>query len=206
MQDAWAHAPAFLRHTLTYASPTPAKQIGHSVGLGYLIAAAPLLVLWLLLNVNANSMHQLYRDRLGSAFLARPRNTDANVFAQEGDFAISKIDTKRTPYHLLNAALNVPGSKYANRRGRKAEFFIFSKNFTGSEATGYVRTDMAEHVNDGLNIGTAMAISGAAAAPNMGVASIRPLSPTIAFLNAHSITSPSRWRTHNRRYGSSHKT
>jgi hypothetical protein len=38
-------------------------------------------------------------------------------------------------------------------------------------------------VTDGLNIGTAMAISGAAAAPNMGIASMRPLSPTIAFFN-----------------------
>jgi hypothetical protein len=42
---------------------------------------------------------------------------------------------------------------------------------------------LVQEATDGLNIGTAMAISGAAAAPNMGVASMRPLSPTIAFLN-----------------------
>jgi hypothetical protein len=46
-----------------------------------------------------------------------------------------------------------------------------------------VETEKAERTVDGLNIGTAMAISGAAAAPNMGMVSIRPLSPTIAFLN-----------------------
>src|SRR4029434_2709768 len=40
-----------------------------------------------------------------------------------------------------------------------------------------------EAIVDGLNIGTAMAISGAAAAPNMGMASIRPLALTIALLN-----------------------
>src|SRR6202022_4046262 len=54
---------------------------------------------------------------------------------------------------------------------------------TGSEATGYVSTALAERVTDGLNLGTAMAISGAAAAPNMGMASMRPLSATIALLN-----------------------
>ena len=67
----------------------------------------------------------------------------------------------------------MPGSQFANRRGRNADFFLFSRNFVGSEATGYVPTTMAEKVNDGLNIGTAMAISGAAAAPNMGMASRR---------------------------------
>jgi hypothetical protein len=84
---------------------------------------------------------------------------------------------------LINTALNVPGSKFANRRGRNADFFVFSQRYIGSEATGYVETRAAEVTVDGLNIGTAMAISGAAAAPNMGMASIRPLSPTIALLN-----------------------
>jgi hypothetical protein len=65
MQDTWTHAPAFLRHAFAYASPTPANQIDHSVGLGYLLAAASLLVFWFFLNVNANSLYQLYRDRLG---------------------------------------------------------------------------------------------------------------------------------------------
>jgi len=99
------------------------------------------------------------------------------------DFKLSKIDTQRAPYHLINTALNVPGSKFANRRGRNADFFVFSQGYIGSEATGYVETRAAEAIVDGLNIGTAMAISGAAAAPNMGMASIRPLSPTIALLN-----------------------
>ena len=84
---------------------------------------------------------------------------------------------------MINTALNVPGSKFANRRGRNADFFVFSQRYIGSEATGYVETRAAEVTVDGLNIGTAMAISGAAAAPNMGMASIRPLSPTIALLN-----------------------
>jgi hypothetical protein len=98
-------------------------------------------------------------------------------------FSLSQINTNHAPYQLLNATLNVPGSSYANARGRNADFFLFSKNFIGSEATGYVRTAIAEEVNNGLNIGTAMAISGAAAAPNLSIPSLRPLSATFALLN-----------------------
>lgn len=183
LSDTWVHAPEFLKNTFAYAAPIPATQVDHCVGLGYLGAAVVFLLIWPFLNVNANSLHQLYRDRLGSAFLATPSASGADTFTQRDNFLLSEIKAGSTPYHILNTALNVPGSKYANRRGRNAEFFIFSRCFVGSEATGYVWTEMAEHVNDGLNIGTAMAISGAAAAPNMGMASMRPLSPTIAFLN-----------------------
>jgi hypothetical protein len=190
--DSWSHAPSLLAQLGALGSAVPFAIPDYRMGLGYLIVAMLFLLAWPILNVNSNSLHQLYRDRLGSAFLARRKKPDNMVSGQEEDnsvfveddrFALSAIDTKCVPYHLLNAALNVPGSKYANRRGRNAEFFIFSKNFVGCEATGYVNTEMAEQGNDGLNIGTAMAISGAAAAPNMGMASMRPLSPTIALLN-----------------------
>jgi hypothetical protein len=169
----WALAPGVLQHLFLNAG---------APWLGYVGLAILFLLIWPFLNVNANSLHQLYRDRLGSAFLVKRATSSPGLLAAD-NFSLSEIDTDRTPYHLLNAALNVPGSSYANARGRNADFFIFSKNFVGSEATGYVRTALAESVNDGLNIGTAMAISGAAAAPNMGIASMRPLSPTIALLN-----------------------
>ena len=181
--DTWQHAPSFMRKSFAYDGSIPIAALGHGVGLSYLVAAILLLLFWPFLNVNANSLHQLYRDRLGSAFLARRSATDPAAFEAADNFALSDISNRWAPYHLINAALNVPGSSFANRRGRNADFFLFSRNFVGSEATGYVPTAMAEQVNDGLNIGTAMAISGAAAAPNMGMASLRPLSATIALLN-----------------------
>jgi hypothetical protein len=141
-----------------------------------------LFVCWLLLNVNSNSLHQLYRDRLGSAFLIRRNGVDGVLEGADG-FKLSEIVPGASPYHLINAALNIPGSRFANRRGRNADFFVFSKCYVGSEATGYIDTRLAEDATDGLNVGTAMAISGAAAAPNMGMASMRPLSATIALLN-----------------------
>jgi hypothetical protein len=183
MFDTWHHAPAFIRKLFASDGAVPVAELGHGAGPSYLLAAVLLLLFWPFLNVNANSLHQLYRDRLGSAFLVRRSTANPDAFEGADNFALSDISATCAPYHLLNAALNVPGSSFANRRGRNADFFLFSRNFVGSEATGYVPTVMAEKVNDGLNIGTAMAISGAAAAPNMGMASVRPLSATIALLN-----------------------
>jgi hypothetical protein len=156
----------------------------HGAFLSFLIAAAALFLFWPFLSVNSNSLHQLYRDRLGQAFLIKRKKGVADDEIDYADaFKLSEINTARAPYHLINTALNVPGSAFANRRGRNADFFMFSRDHVGSEATGYVDTKSAEAIVDGLNIGTAMAISGAAAAPNMGMASIRPLSLTIALLN-----------------------
>jgi hypothetical protein len=179
LRAGWPHAPAFLQWYF--------EKTAHFRGafLSFAIAAGALFLFWPILSVNSNSLHQLYRDRLGQAFLIKRKlnGTVKDEIDYADDFKLSKIDTQRAPYHLINTALNVPGSKFANRRGRNADFFVFSQRYIGSEATGYVETRAAEVTVDGLNIGTAMAISGAAAAPNMGMASIRPLSPTIALLN-----------------------
>jgi hypothetical protein len=178
----WLHAPALLKWlfgdaTQFYWLKVPA--IYGAIALG-------LFAVWPFLSVNSNSLHQLYRDRLGSAFLIKRRSSGQRIEEEvdlDDGFRLTEIAPEQTPYHLINAALNVPGSRFANRRGRNADFYMFSRRYIGSEATGYVETEKAERTVDGLNIGTAMAISGAAAAPNMGMASIRPLSPTIAFLN-----------------------
>ena len=69
---------------------------------------------------------------------------DPNDPEKVDNFCLSKIDPAATPYHLINAALNVPGSRFANRRGRNADFFLFSRRFIGSEATDYVKTEDAE--------------------------------------------------------------
>ena len=121
----------------------------------------------LLLSANANSLHRLYRDRLSKAFLFDPTAIEGRSpgsrskshialasiasadelmkyhnfeLAPIDRFKLSEISCAHTPYHLVNTALNIQGSKYANRRGRNAEFFIFSPRFIGSRATKYVRT------------------------------------------------------------------
>jgi hypothetical protein len=206
--NGWPHAPSILQRLFVPPIPEQWQQYWPLGGLvtfhwmkvpgAYLALALLLLALWPFLSVNSNSLHQLYRDRLGGAFLVRRRSNTADERVDPvDDFCLTAIDPRRTPYHLINTALNVPGSPFANRRGRNADFFLFSRRYIGSEATGYVETEKAEKVVDGLNIGTAMAISGAAAAPNMGMASMRPLSPTIAFLNVRL----GRWVRHPRDIG-----
>ena len=191
--DSWKHAPSFIGSAITFLQGAGSASIEPWATAVYCGFAVVLFAAWLVLNVNANSLHQLYRDRLGSAFLFK-RSGQSGVKGIEGNdtFKFTEIKKRTSLYHLVNTALNLPGSNFANRRGRNADFFVFSRLFTGSEATGYVDTGLAERMTDGLNLGTAMAISGAAAAPNMGMASMRPLSVTIALLNVRL----GRWMRH----------
>jgi predicted acylesterase/phospholipase RssA len=141
-----------------------------------------------LLSANANSLHRLYRERLNWTF-----------FRSDGTSVpkLSDLDSKWAPYHLLGAAINLQGSRYANERGRNADFFMFSAGHVGSAATGYVTTSTFEDRVPDLDLGTAMAISGAAASPGMGSNTLRLLAPTLAFLNVrlgYWITNPKRFR------------
>jgi hypothetical protein len=92
-------------------------------------------------------------------------------------------EESRAPYHLLNVALNLQNSDDRNLRGRNSDFFIFSKHFTGCERTGFCKTEELEKADHHLDLGTAMAISGAAASPNMGTITIRPLAFIMTLLN-----------------------
>ncbi|HXL67657.1 MAG TPA: patatin-like phospholipase family protein [Xanthobacteraceae bacterium] len=151
----------------------------------YLLVVTGLLVLVFFLRPNANSLHPLYRDRLAKAFLFKPQ-----TLLREGQSELDPLQLKLTglsdesaPYHLINTALNVGGSKKVNRRGRNADFFVLSRNYVGSKTTGYVPTEAMQKVVGGLDLATAMAVSGAAASSNMGSATIKPLTPTLALLN-----------------------
>jgi hypothetical protein len=162
----------------------PAGKLYLVIAGGYLLIAAGFLILTLFLRPNANSLHPLYRDRLGKAFLFEPRPTlppDGEL--EPSRLRLSGLSGKYGPYHLINTALNIQNSKTSNKRGRNADFFLLSRNFIGSETTGYVATQDVEKIANGLDLATAMAVSGAAASSNMGAQSIKPLTPTLAILN-----------------------
>jgi len=164
-----------------------ANTIAHNLGgvwVAYVAAALLFFVITLFLRPNANSLHPLYRDRLSEAFLFTPKDVlRPGEVLRPLRAKLSGLSEKHAPYHLINAALNVQNSKIANRRGRNADFFLFSRNFVGSKTTDYVRTTDMETVMPGLDLGTAMAVSGAAASSQMGADTIKPLAPTIAILN-----------------------
>jgi len=141
------------------------------------------VLLSLLLRPNANSLHPLYRDRLSKAFLFTPIGQTSDGSLIPLHLKLSQLVAKKSPYHLINAALNIQDSKDANRRGRNADFFLFSRTFVGSKTTGFVRTADMEKVMPELDLATAMAVSGAAASSEMGAETIKPLTPTLAILN-----------------------
>jgi hypothetical protein len=133
-------SPSWLRDIIDWMSPPLQPQVDHgdfshaqmlAVMIAYIAAAVILFLLTLLLQPNANSLHPLYRDRLGKAFLFRkwltrpsqPQNAD---LVEEWLPPLSQISGLYGPYHLINTALNVEASKTVNRRGRNADFFMFS--------------------------------------------------------------------------------
>jgi hypothetical protein len=199
------HTPSWL---LTAANEVSrifmGRVIDRPVALFYLSIGVLLFLLSWLLTPNANSLHRLYRDRLSKAYLFDPttRLSEQSTSAQSRDFddldtmRLSELSETYAPYHLINAALNIQRSDYANRRGRNADFFLFSKYWIGSQATGYAPTEKLELAARDLDLATAMAISGAAASSNMGTSSVRPLRPTLAILNVrlgYWLKNPAYW-------------
>jgi Patatin-like phospholipase len=154
----------------------------------YFVAFGVTLLLALWINPNATSLYRLYRDRLSKAFLfdpdPNPEERDKKYFdLPQYELYLHEIDTNYCPYPIINASLNIEHSQYANKRGRNADFFIFTPEYTGSGATGYIGTQRIEKDETALDLGTAMAISAAAVSSNMGALTIKPLTFTLALLN-----------------------
>ena len=87
----------------------------------------------------------------------------------------------RGPYHLINANAILVGSEYTTVRNRGGDNFLLSPLYVGSDRTNWVSThavygaknpdsepNQPDKEPQGLQLSTAMAISGAAANPNSG--------------------------------------
>jgi predicted acylesterase/phospholipase RssA len=144
-----------------------------------LVAVAVLsgVVAILILNVNLTGLHRLYRDQLARTFVQDQETRATSV-------PLTTINPGGSgPYHLVNTTLNVPSSTNPRLRDRKSDFFLFSKHWCGSPATGYDRTGTWRTNNTPPDLATAMAISGAAASPYMGLGSMPTLTALLTLLN-----------------------
>jgi hypothetical protein len=148
------------------------------------------IIIWFVtffwVDVNKTSLHSFYRDRLSKAYLIQVDDNDDDDCIDQNDtqkLSELNVESARAPYHLINATLNLQASDDPDLRGRDADFFLFSKYAVGSNRTGYCATEDLEKIDARLNLGTAMAISGAAAAPNMGSTTIKPLVTIMTLLN-----------------------
>jgi hypothetical protein len=141
-------------------------------------------------NINKFSLHAMYRYRIIRAYLgASNLDRNPNLFTGFDDKdnidmrelwpgPAAKRPASRPPFHVVNIALNlVSGSNYAWQQ-RKAAPFTVSPLHSGSWYIGYRPSAEYGSPDGGISLGTAVAISGAAASPNMGYHS----SPAISFL------------------------
>jgi hypothetical protein len=146
---------------------------------------------WKSVNINRFSAHSIYRNRLIRGYLGASNPKRApNPFT--GFDEVDNIRMKDLwpahkgpwqPFHVVNIALNLVNAKRLAWQERKAESFTVTPLHCGtaSDGLGYRDTkDYGDKGYGGLTLGTALAISGAAASPNMGYNS----SPLVTLLLA----------------------
>ena len=175
---------------------------------GYIVTSivVPLILIWFgswtatRVDTNKFSLHAMYRARLIRAYLGASRpagERDPNPFT--GFDPLDNIWMKDlwpppgAPFippgprlmHVVNVALNLVGGGNLAWQQRKAESFTFSPLYCGAYNQGYRPTRRPKDDRrrsyggaDGITLGTAMTISGAAVSPNMGYHS----STVISFL------------------------
>ena len=133
-------------------------------------------------NPNVTAAHGFFRDRMSRAFLFTDK--DGAVDHCDG-LKLSQLNGpgSAAPYHLLNATLNLQGARNLDLAGRDADFFVLASRYSGSPTTGYCRTTELEKRDPHLNLGTAMAISGAGLSPNQGTETVKSLVYLTALLN-----------------------
>lgn len=164
--------------------------------------AAAALVSWRV-DINEFSIHYLYRDRLVRCYLGatvpRRKPQPFTGFSEEDNFPLSRLQITPgsilpqdgRPLPILNTSLNVVRGKELALQTRKARSFALTPSYGGFTRAlpdrrewdaAYAPTkELASKLpgfKEGITIGTAMAISGAAASPNMGSYS----DPALGFL------------------------
>jgi hypothetical protein len=139
-----------------------------------------------LLNINYTSPHGFYRDQLSRVFLVKEGRTREDEPEPNDALKLSMLGSGEgscAPYHLLNATINLGSDPDPALRGRKGGFFFFSKRYVGGDQTGWCPTKEMERCEPHLDLGTAMAISAAAASPSMGSFTSKTFSFLMMLLN-----------------------
>lgn len=133
------------------------------------------------ININKFSLHAIYRERLIRAYLGASRTTKRLITADSftdldsDNDNIEMKDLPKKPFHVVNMTLNLAKSNNLQWQNRKAESFTATALHCGSSNMGgsgnYRRSEnygCNKQVGQAITLGTAAAISGAAASPNMG--------------------------------------
>jgi len=181
----------------------PPDWVDPAVPVTCLVLFVAAVILSWRVNVNEFSIHHAYRNRLVRCYLGasvKDRTSQPFTgFSEKDDLPLSSLqippDASEAKYGrplpILNTSLNVVRGKELALQTRKARSFAFTplwSGFTretigGSEwQSAFARTresgSIQAECEEGIGLGTAVAISGAAASPNMGFYS----QPALAFL------------------------
>ena len=169
-------------------------------------------VLPLRFNINEFSMHHFYKNRLVRCYLGAGRGGDRQPNRLTGfdpfdDFPIAELvpeagpgDPYLGPYPIINCALNLNTGSELAKLERRGASFIFTPRYCGFDPPrSQEDRNVTARKNDlnpdgyrstpgymeprGPGVGTAMAISGAAANPNSGYHTSAPLAFMMTILN-----------------------
>jgi hypothetical protein len=150
--------------------------------------ALALLISWRV-NINLFSLHHFYRNRLTRCYLGATNHArhpnPLTGFDPDDDVPLAAL-AKQKPLHIVGTAINLNRGRQLAWQNRRAASFAFTPHYSGYEpaarhVSGGFRPT-AEYGKDAqgtaIELGAVVAISGAAASPNMGYHT----SPAVAFL------------------------
>jgi len=167
------------------------------LGVGIILAIASLL-LSRRVDANDFSLHHFYRNRLVRCYLgaSNPKRTPQPFtgFDPDDDLPLKDLAVNYPgPYPILNAAINITSGAELGYATRRAKSFVLTPLYCGYDVIfpgagqgrfrlenacelSFSKTELGRTAgsltrmttDDGIALGTAMAISGAAASPNMG--------------------------------------
>lgn len=181
-----AHADA----TLATDGATLLRAFGAFLG-------AALLLGWRV-DINKLSLYMLYRNRVVRAWFGagnRARRPHPFTgFAPNDDLLLAELRHAR-PYPIVNTALNLVGGHELAWQTRRTASFAFTPRWCGYEQPGApsgcyrptgqyaARSGVGADDDAGVRLGMAVALSGAAASPNMGAHSSAPLNFLMTMFN-----------------------
>ena len=158
------------------------------------LALLSLFLMWRL-DVNEYSINRFYRNRLVRCFLGAARAGERRPnpvtgFDMDDDVQMCEVDKivrshGDIPLPILNTALNAVGGTNAQMEERRAESFFVTPFVAYSRSTGAL--DLKEfstgRLEGDVTLGSLVAISGAAANPNMGFHTEAAVAFLLTFFN-----------------------
>ena len=167
------------------------------LGFGWVMTAVVGLLASYFVNINRFSLHALYRNRLIRGYLGASRQErDPDRFTgfdSKDNISVHELWPPKSQrgagahclFHVVNIALNVVSTKRLAWQERKAESFIVTPRHCGSAYLGFRPSNEYGEPKGrgGISLGTAVAISGAAASPNMGYHSSPSMTLLLALFN-----------------------